>query len=119
MRATALTHDRDPDEIETTVGYFGLLGDLSNAYDEVRRLEEAGADRHGPLRGPCRDDRTMIRRLHETYEHMRRLNGQPTKLAASSDRPTVSRVSGCEPLRSPTRCRCRGPRADRVARCGF
>jgi probable F420-dependent oxidoreductase len=45
MRATALIHDRDPDEIETTVGYFGLLGDLSNAYDEVRRLEEAGADR--------------------------------------------------------------------------
>lgn len=46
MRDAAEAAGRDPDQIEVTAGCFALIGDIGpDAYDTVRQLEAAGADR--------------------------------------------------------------------------
>ena len=70
---------------------LNICGTPEQVADQLQRYVEAGANHiiaadYGGLVtvGDMDDAAQVARRLHETYDHMRRLNGQPTKLAASS-----------------------------------
>jgi hypothetical protein len=79
---------------------LNVCGTPEQVATQMQRYVEAGANHiiaadYGGLVtvGDMDDAAQVARRLHETYDHMRRLNGQPTKLAASSAFPQSAGVN--------------------------